>query len=134
MDPRGHRRRDDRARYRFLITLDPIESSTLALCLLIVAAIVLDSGMTVNFILGQRSIFVTEAEFGAVQTGITSRYFSLPALQAPGSAPGLTRQVAGDECRGSESDCLSRVSCALAEPHRLHGGGEGGSREPDKPQ
>ena len=59
----------------FLLTLVPIEGSTPAFCLLAVAAIVVDSGMTVNFVLGQRSIFVAEAEYRSRLNGLYMAFF-----------------------------------------------------------
>ena len=70
----------------FLLTLVPIEGSTPAFCLLAVAAIVVDSGMTVNFVLGQRSIFVAEAEYRSRLNGLYMAFFFLAG--AAGSAFG----------------------------------------------
>ena len=70
----------------FLLTLVPIEGSAPAFCLLVAAAIVVDSGMTVNFILGQRSIFVAEAEYRSRLNGLYMAFFFLAG--AAGSALG----------------------------------------------
>ena len=112
----------------FLLTLVPIESSTRAFCLLVVAAIVLDSGMTVNFILGQRSIFVTEAEYRSRLNGLYMAFFFLAG--AAGSALGAWAYAAGGwrwvSCLGVGLP-VAGLLCWLGETQRLHGGGDGGS-------
>ena len=112
----------------FLLTLVPIESSTRAFCLLVVAAIVLDSGMTVNFILGQRSIFVTEAEYRSRLNGLYMAFFFLAG--AAGSALGAWAYAAGGwrwvSCLGVGLP-VAGLLCWLGETQQLHGGGDGGS-------
>jgi predicted MFS family arabinose efflux permease len=70
----------------FLLTLVPIEGLAPEFCLLVAAAIVVDGGMTVNFTLGQRSIFVAEAEYRSRLNGLYMAFFFLAG--AAGSAFG----------------------------------------------
>ena len=117
----------------FLLTLVPIESSTRAFCLLVVAAIVLDSGMTVNFILGQRSIFVTEAEYRSRLNGLYMAFFFLAG--AAGSAlGGWAYATGGWRCVSYLGVGLpvAGLLCWLGETQRLHGGGDGGSGNHDE--
>jgi predicted MFS family arabinose efflux permease len=117
----------------FLLTLVPIESSTPAFCVLVVAAIVIDSGMTVNFILGQRSIFITEPEYRSRLNGLYMAFFFLAG--AAGSAlGGWAHATGGWRCVSYLGVGLpvAGLLCWLGETQRLHGGGDGGSENPDE--
>ena len=105
----------------FLATLMPIGSPTLELGLLVVAAIVLDSGMTVNFILGQRLIFMAEPEYRSRLNGLYMAFFFLAG--AAGSALGGWAYASG----GWRLVSLLGLGLPLAsllgwllEPRRLH--------------
>ncbi len=109
----------------FLLTLVHVENPRLAFCLLVVSAIVLDSGMTVNFVLGQRSIFVTEPEYRSRLNGLYMAFFFLAG--AAGSAVGGWAYATG----GWQSVSLLGVAlpvaglvCLLAARRQ---GGDGGA-------
>lgn len=70
----------------FLLTLVPIEGATLAFGLLVAAATIVDSGMTVHFVLGQRSIFIAEPEYRSRLNGLYMAFFFFAG--AAGSALG----------------------------------------------
>jgi predicted MFS family arabinose efflux permease len=112
----------------FLLTLIPIESSRLGFCRLIAAAIVLDSGMTVNFILGQRSIFMTEPEYRSRLNGLYMAFFFLAG--AAGSAlGGWAYATGGWRCVSYLGVGLpvAGLLCWLAEPQRRYEGRDGDS-------
>ena len=54
----------------FAVTHLAPEGSHLALAILVIAAIVLDCGVTTNLVLGQRAIFTLGAEFRSRLNGI----------------------------------------------------------------
>jgi predicted MFS family arabinose efflux permease len=119
----------------FLLTLIPTESSRLGFCLLVAAAIVLDSGMTVNFILGQRSIFMTEPEYRSRLNGLYMAFFFLAG--AAGSAlGGWAYATGGWRCVSYLGVGLpvAGLLCWLAETQRLHGWRHGGSGNHDETQ
>jgi predicted MFS family arabinose efflux permease len=70
----------------FPLTKVAPENSTLALCLMVVAAILLDFGMTANLIVGQRAIFSIGAEYRSRLNGLFIATFFIGG--AVGSALG----------------------------------------------
>jgi predicted MFS family arabinose efflux permease len=78
----------------FAVTHLAPEGSHLALAILVVAAIVLDFGVTTNLVLGQRAIFTLEAEFRSRLNGIYMATFFMGG--AIGSAVGGWAYAVGE--------------------------------------
>lgn len=78
----------------FAVTHLAPEGSHLALAILVVAAIVLDSGVTTNLVLGQRAIFTLGAEFRSRLNGIYMATFFMGG--AIGSAVGGWAYAVGE--------------------------------------
>jgi predicted MFS family arabinose efflux permease len=108
----------------FLLThLAPV-GSTLSLGLLVIAAILLDFGVSANMTLGQRAIFALGAEFRSRLKGLYMATFFVGGAVGSAVGGGLMPKVAGRSLRGSDSLCpLSHYSihypnARLSSPYR----------------
>lgn len=78
----------------FLLALIPSESPAAAFCFLVAGAVVLDCGMTVNFTVGQRALFVLGAQHRSRLNGLYMALFFVAG--ALGSALGGWSYAVGD--------------------------------------